>query len=740
MFRIYANRASKTVNLGHKGENEARCVVFDISSFLEEFGEDGAYEIVFQRSSSETPYLTLNSYQLDTYVVWVLTNTDTDVVGEGRCEVRYKVDDMIVKTDIYTTYLQESLGDTGEAPSPSEDLIEKISALKTATETAASNAKTSETNAAESESKSAEYETSISAMNDTVKANATNAKTSETNAATSADNANKSATAAATSAENASTSEDNASKSASAANASATDASTSAKNAKTSETNAATSASSIQTSMEKIDSFDDRLTQLEKASALCIGIKRKCQADGTPQSDTKWTRWGQYTDAVVEFARGTEEVQNDLMGVYPYNACRPCNLALGDDGEPVAYLGDADFDWYAETGVAAGTSVMLEVPTEWYAAHWFETDANGQNWEYKCIADSPRYPHSVYIKEEMKRSDGTYTDYFYFPIFLGYVDADGHYISKAGVQPTYDLSVTTARTKVKTNGANWQIIDVWAWEIIALLCDVMSANEDCKAAFGNGISNWYLRVNITTAQTSANSVIVAASNAKSFNVGDIVSIGTADWNQSIAKQRTITAIDTTTGAITLSGDAFTTAVGNVIWREVKASGETVSMASANGSAGASDYKHSVRTLWIENLYGAMHTGVDGINLKFNETSMGLEQYACKDPSKYSDAYGDGYELLDNLLPLNSANSNYSNDGYIKKMFFDSDYPLLEMPDSIGGGSNTYEAAYAWRNKNGQRPFFGGAFYNGASVSLRSRRCYFSFGFASRVYASRPLRR
>lgn len=494
---------------------------------------------------------------------------------------------------------------------------------------------------------------------------------------------------------------------------------------------------------DDLDAAVERITQLENASALCIGIKRKCQADGTPQSDTKWTRWGQYTDAVVEYARGNEAVQNDLMEVYPYNALRPCNLPLAGDAAPVAYLGDADFDWYAETGDAAGTSVMLEIPTEWYAAHWFDTDASGQNWEYKCIADSPRYPNSVYVKEEMKRSDGTLTDYFYFPIFMGYKDSDGHYVSKAGVQGTYNLSVTNARTAVKTNGDNWQMLDVWAWEIVAFLCDIMSANEDCKAAYGTGVSSYYKTAKCTAAQTSANSIIVPTSSAANFAVGDIVSVGTGDWAQNIAATREITAIAaaSTSGnsEITLSGTTFTTAVGNLMWREVHKNGKTIDMASPNGTAGANDGVHAVRTLYIENLYSAFHTGVDGINLKFNSDKMGLEMWACKDPSKYSDAY-DGYECLDVVMPLSATATNNELSGYIKKMLFDEDNPLLEMPDTVGGGSNSYEAAYVWKNKNGQRPFFGGASRNGSGVSLRCRYCDGSFGRAARNYASRPLKR
>lgn len=150
--------------------------------------------------------------------------------------------------------------------------------------------------------------------------------------------------------------------------------------------------------------------------------------------------------------------------------------------------------------------------------------------------------------------------------------------------------------------------------------------------------------------------------------------------------------------------------------------------------------HSVRALWIEDMWGMLHTGVDGLNLKFNQDKMGLEMYACTDPSKYSDAYGDGYELLPELMPLDESKSNYDASGYIKREHYFRDYPELSMPADIGAGSETYEAAYCWKNKSGQRPFFGGALYVGSAVSPRYRGCALTFGNAYATFGSRPLMR
>lgn len=493
--------------------------------------------------------------------------------------------------------------------------------------------------------------------------------------------------------------------------------------------------------------LEARVHALEESSAAMVGIKRMCAEDGTPQSSTKWVRIGQATGATVEFARGNEEVENDLMNLWPYNKIRPCNLTM--TGEPVAYLGDPDFDWYGKTGTAAGTSVMDEIPTDMYYSHYFAKDSTGQNWEYKIIAQTDRYPDSVSIKDLMQRVDGTKSDYFYFPCFLGYVDAAGHYISVAGVIPTYNTSCTNYRNKVKTNGDNWQIIDVWAWEVFMALLDIMSADSNARDTYGRGFSesggSAYAALNTAT---STNTVTVSKTDSAKFAVGQIVNIGTAIWNASVAQNREITEIRNSTAVdggvdIVVDGDAFNvTATTTQIWRGAQKTGSTINMASPNGTCGPNDGLHSNRCLWVEDFFGMLHTGVDGLNLKFNENDCALEMYVCKDPSKYGDTY-DGYEKLDGTLPLNpDGGDNYDFNGYIKKEYYYKKYPMLSMPEAINGGagSNSYESAYCWKNRNGQRPFFGGTFGFGSDVSPRSRACIYGFSTAYWNYGSRPLKR
>ena len=499
-------------------------------------------------------------------------------------------------------------------------------------------------------------------------------------------------------------------------------------------------------SEEDLLALEERVKALEESSAAMVGIKRMCTEDGTPQSSTKWVRIGQATGATVEYARGNEEVENDLMKLWPYNKIRPCNLSMA--GEPVAYLGEPDFDWYGKTGVAAGTSVMDEIPTNMYYSHFFTKDSSGQNWEYKIIAETDRYPDAVSVKDLMQRADETKPDHFYFPCFLGYIDTNGHYVSVAGVIPTYNTSCNNYRKAVKTNGDNWQLIDVWAWEIFTVLLDIMSANSNARDTYGRGFSesggSAYAALNTAT---GTNTVTVKQADATKFAVGQIVNIGNAMWNASTAQNREITEIKTSTAVdggidIVVDGEAFNVTTATMIWRGCQRTGSTINMASPNGTCGPNDGLHSNRCLWVEDFFGMLHTGVDGMNLKFNETDCTLEMYVCTDPSKYGDTY-DGYEKLDKSLQLNpDGDTNYDFSGYIKKEYYYKKYPMLSMPETINGGagSSSYESAYCWKNKNGQRPFFGGTFTNGAYVSPRFRHCNVGFSSAYWASGSRPLKR
>lgn len=125
MERIYVTTPQIVLKGAHQGENLARCVCFPIDGLKEQYGE-GTWTIVFRRPFESDPYVVANQEEVGEYAVWGMDATDTAVAGEGRVELRYYVDDTLCKTDVYAVLILPSLGETGDAPSPYEDIIDTV--------------------------------------------------------------------------------------------------------------------------------------------------------------------------------------------------------------------------------------------------------------------------------------------------------------------------------------------------------------------------------------------------------------------------------------------------------------------------------------------------------------------------------------------------------------------------------------------------------------------------------------
>ena len=109
--------AREEIKLGRRGENQARKVVFDVlGKWRAGCGEGGASRSV-QRNGDAQPYPGTVTEE-DGALVWLVSNVDTAVAGEGAAELRYTVGDTIVKSQIYKTRVRETLEDSGETPPP----------------------------------------------------------------------------------------------------------------------------------------------------------------------------------------------------------------------------------------------------------------------------------------------------------------------------------------------------------------------------------------------------------------------------------------------------------------------------------------------------------------------------------------------------------------------------------------------------------------------------------------------
>jgi hypothetical protein len=114
------------ISLGIQGEQNARKISFDDAKIWQERFGQGRYELLHQRNGDEAPYPVVLTIE-DDVPYWYVTSSDTAVVGEGQCELRYIVDDVLIKSSTYITDVAPSLGEnTTDVPEPEKAWVDQV--------------------------------------------------------------------------------------------------------------------------------------------------------------------------------------------------------------------------------------------------------------------------------------------------------------------------------------------------------------------------------------------------------------------------------------------------------------------------------------------------------------------------------------------------------------------------------------------------------------------------------------
>jgi hypothetical protein len=113
------------IALGIQGEHHARKVSFaETQLWKERFGE-GRFELLHKRNGDDVPYpITLKID--DDVPYWYVTASDTAVAGVGKCELRYIVNDVVIKSCTFITDVDASLGEGTEAPDPYKAWVDEV--------------------------------------------------------------------------------------------------------------------------------------------------------------------------------------------------------------------------------------------------------------------------------------------------------------------------------------------------------------------------------------------------------------------------------------------------------------------------------------------------------------------------------------------------------------------------------------------------------------------------------------
>lgn len=145
----------KTLFIGRRGENEVTEVVFDFTEWQEQFGT-GVIDLYVKRSVDFDAYPVVLSVD-GTVATWLVTAADTDVVGSGKIEFVYTVDQKVAKSAIFPFYVGEDIGQaSSEPPDPYESWIETLTELGTETQANAQAAAQSASDAADSAASASE--------------------------------------------------------------------------------------------------------------------------------------------------------------------------------------------------------------------------------------------------------------------------------------------------------------------------------------------------------------------------------------------------------------------------------------------------------------------------------------------------------------------------------------------------------------------------------------------------------
>lgn len=96
------------INLGKQHETNAGTIIFDCSDWIEKLGV-GILKAI-HKNSVEQEYPVNLEKQTDENYIWNITEIDTCKFGWGEIQLTYFVDNKKVKTAIFTTFVQPSIG------------------------------------------------------------------------------------------------------------------------------------------------------------------------------------------------------------------------------------------------------------------------------------------------------------------------------------------------------------------------------------------------------------------------------------------------------------------------------------------------------------------------------------------------------------------------------------------------------------------------------------------------------
>ena len=115
--------------IGKQGEHLATEVVFDCASWLDDVAEAGGQlQLMYMRPLDDDAYPVVCE-TTETELKWRVTETDLAKIGIGFAEIRYTVDERILKTKTMWCDIKYGLNPSEEVPVPYQPYIDQVLAM-----------------------------------------------------------------------------------------------------------------------------------------------------------------------------------------------------------------------------------------------------------------------------------------------------------------------------------------------------------------------------------------------------------------------------------------------------------------------------------------------------------------------------------------------------------------------------------------------------------------------------------
>ena len=430
----------------------------------------------------------------------------------------------------------------------------------------------------------------------------------------------------------------------------------------------------------RLDGLDTQLAQIASLDST-VGVKF-LKSSSAPAGTRTYGAVGLTATAGVG-AAGTSDFDR-----FPVYRLRLCNRIAG-----------AVTAYYGEPGFSRSADVFVEIPKGYYRV-WDD----GTYLQY-ALSDKP-FPYSKLHPAFMHNN--LVQDYVYIGAYMSSYDGSSKHETKSGMLPNNVISRTTARTRSKARGSYAILQDVQIRDWLNILMAVEFATRDIQTAIGRGYCDMPCTSthDATIAETAVNRIIIANAYADLYVVGQEISIGTSDGNNSIAADRTVTSIniyDASNKAISFDGATVNIAVGNNVWSSRQKNGKCDSIGQGTGRAAGTNGKTSVIYRGVENLWGNIWEWVDNLNIRNNQGYTDIEGRIAS----YSDTdFGTLYSAMS--APFPAAN------GYMVTPLIDPVSGLSCLPATVGGGSSSYYCDYYYQSSGDRAALVGGNLIDGSS--------------------------